>query len=283
MAYRIRTIKPEAWQSEQLCRVSRDARLLWVVLITMADDEGRFRWRPTTVLGHGFPDDLDAPALIDGWLGELVSEGLVVMYENGRATYGVHPKWADHQRINRASRSSLPGPSDEGSAPVHGVINERSVSAHAESPKVLTEPSLGEGKGSEGIGTEGMAAARATDWFDRCVEAGQERRLPWSTSLETLSEQRIRCEELFADCDDELARSVRRDVLDAVRGGQIRRSLAEAVRAFIGQAERRAAAPAPHPSRLSADEQRRERSARRRAQVEATGLLQPTTALEVPR
>ena len=38
---RIRTIKPEFWPSEKLAKASREARLLFVGLWSMADDSGR--------------------------------------------------------------------------------------------------------------------------------------------------------------------------------------------------------------------------------------------------
>ena len=40
---RIRTIKPDFPHSESMGRVSRDARLLFVMLFTIVDDEGRAR------------------------------------------------------------------------------------------------------------------------------------------------------------------------------------------------------------------------------------------------
>ena len=40
---RIRTIKPEFPQSESVGRLSRDARLLFILLWTLVDDSGRTR------------------------------------------------------------------------------------------------------------------------------------------------------------------------------------------------------------------------------------------------
>lgn len=57
---RIRTLKPELWQNEKVGDLSHGARLLFVGLITMADDEGRFRARPSVILGHVFPYDVEA-------------------------------------------------------------------------------------------------------------------------------------------------------------------------------------------------------------------------------
>ena len=56
---RIRSIKPEFWQDEKLAGIPRDARLLFVGLWNIADDEGRLRGSPLFVRAHVFPYDLD--------------------------------------------------------------------------------------------------------------------------------------------------------------------------------------------------------------------------------
>lgn len=122
---RIRTIKPEAWHDEKVGQVSRDARLLFVVLISFADDEGRFRALPSAILGHGYPYDGDAPRKLPHWLKELADAGLVCLYAVENVTYGLFPKWRDHQRVNRATASQLPEPSRNG----HGKLTESSVRA----------------------------------------------------------------------------------------------------------------------------------------------------------
>lgn len=105
---RIRTLKPEMWNDERVGQLGRDERLLFVVLITMADDEGRFRALPSAILGHGFPYDDDAARKLERWLVTLTTSGMVRLYEVNGVRYGCLPKWTDHQRINRASPSLLP-------------------------------------------------------------------------------------------------------------------------------------------------------------------------------
>ena len=107
---RIRTLKPETWADEKIGRLSRNARLLFVGLITMADDQGRFRALPHAICGHVFPYDDDAAKRLDKWLQELESQGLVTRYEVDGFTYGSLNGWSKHQRINRASISELPPP-----------------------------------------------------------------------------------------------------------------------------------------------------------------------------
>lgn len=147
MRARIRTVKPEMRQDERYGRLSRDARELFNGLITMADDEGRFLARPVLILGHVFPFDDDAPALLDGWLAEVATSGMVVFYEHDRTPYGAFRHWRKHQRINRPTPSILPPPPDRRVARDNRVFpgkagkefRESSVSPH----RSLTPPRAG--------------------------------------------------------------------------------------------------------------------------------------------
>lgn len=118
---RIRTLKPEMWQDEKIGTLSRDARLLFVGLITMADDEGRFRALPSAICGHVFPYDDDALRRVEKWLSDLESEQLITRYTIDGFTYGSLNGWGRHQRINRASISELPPPP---SLNGHGGLHE---------------------------------------------------------------------------------------------------------------------------------------------------------------
>jgi hypothetical protein len=105
---RIRTIKPEFPQSESMGNVSRDARLCFVLLWTLADDSGRLRGNSRMLASLLFPYDNDAPALIDTWLGELEREGCIARYQVDGATYVEIAKWLSHQKIDKPSPSKLP-------------------------------------------------------------------------------------------------------------------------------------------------------------------------------
>ena len=105
---RIRTIKPEFPQSESMGDVSRDARLLFVELWTICDDEGRTRAASRMLASLLFPYDDDAPGLIDGWLEELEKVGCVVRYTSEGATYLQVCNWLSHQKIDKPSRSKIP-------------------------------------------------------------------------------------------------------------------------------------------------------------------------------
>lgn len=109
---RIRTIKPSFWSDAKVARLSRDARLLAIGLISMADDHGRFIASHSSITGYVYPhDDVRSPALAK-WLKELESVGFVHFYDVDGLRYGCYLKWRSHQRISHPQASTFPAPQD---------------------------------------------------------------------------------------------------------------------------------------------------------------------------
>ncbi|MFC5154090.1 hypothetical protein [Streptomyces amakusaensis] len=107
---RIRTIKPEIWESEDIATVSVTALVTFVGLLTQADDEGRFRDHPAIIAGRIWALRQEhTPAHVAQDLEELATAGLICRYTgcDGR-TYLHIVTWERHQKINRASESRLP-------------------------------------------------------------------------------------------------------------------------------------------------------------------------------
>jgi hypothetical protein len=107
---RIRTIKPEFPQSESMGSVSRDSRLLFIMLFTLADDEGRLRGNSRMLASLLFPYDVDAPKLINKWIDELIKQSCIIRYQIADATYIQICKWLNHQKIDKPSKSKIPAP-----------------------------------------------------------------------------------------------------------------------------------------------------------------------------
>lgn len=105
---RIRTIKPEFPHSESMGQISRDARLLFILLWTLADDSGRLRGNSRMLASLLFPYDDDAPSLIDGWLTELDKQNCVIRYQAHGSTYVQICNWLIHQKIDKPSKSKIP-------------------------------------------------------------------------------------------------------------------------------------------------------------------------------
>lgn len=113
---RIRTIKPEFWDHSQLSRASILARLTFVGLINMADDEGRGRADEDWLWGRlhaGQP-----PNVRRRWVGcmselsQLQDDDgpLVVFYEVAGARYYWLTGFCRQQYIEKAGKSKLPQP-----------------------------------------------------------------------------------------------------------------------------------------------------------------------------
>lgn len=111
---RIRSIKPEFPQSETIGKLSRDARLLFIQLWTVVDDEGRTRAASRMLASLLYPYDDDAREQIDGWLDELEQQHCIRRYDLDGSSYLEIVNWLKHQKIDRPSKSRLPS-FDEGS------------------------------------------------------------------------------------------------------------------------------------------------------------------------
>ncbi len=142
---RIRTIKPEFPQSESMGRVSRDARLLFIQLWTLCDDEGRSRGDARLIKGLLYPYDEVKFSEIDGWLDELEREGCLVRYEADGSRYLSIRNWRIHQKIDKPTASKLPAPREPSGKP-----REDSREIREESSGDLDR----EGKGREGKGRD---------------------------------------------------------------------------------------------------------------------------------
>lgn len=147
MSPRIRTIKPDIWQDEALGRVPLGARLLYIGMITQADDEGRLRASPALLRAALFPYDGKLTiATVASWLEELQSNGLVRLYVARFEAYADFPTWSKHQQINRATPSQLPAFQNHDRPEISDPFAGDSVSPHG----AFTEGSRQEGKGREG-------------------------------------------------------------------------------------------------------------------------------------
>lgn len=103
-------IDPSFWTDEKLGECSIQERLLFMGLISHADDEGYGRANPKLLRSSIFPyDDLRASDF-EKWLSNLGGLNLVVLYTvNGQAYYYL-PNFTKHQTINKPTKSDLPKP-----------------------------------------------------------------------------------------------------------------------------------------------------------------------------
>lgn len=111
---RIRNIQPDFARSPRMSRVSRDARLLFVLLWTLVDDEGRCQAALDDLAHVLYPSDSDASMYLLSWLDELEREDCIERYTIDDVDYLRIVRWHRHQRIYHPTPSFLPPPPRNG-------------------------------------------------------------------------------------------------------------------------------------------------------------------------
>lgn len=110
MAPRIRSIKPEIWQSADFVGLSVLGRLAFVALISNADDEGRLR-TDTSHLAKIYLSG--APRLaVEAQLARMEAFGMIVRYQAEGHPCVMVTNWSAHQKVDHPSKSRIPGPPD---------------------------------------------------------------------------------------------------------------------------------------------------------------------------
>jgi hypothetical protein len=103
---RIRTIKPEFWQNEQIAGLREHARLLAIALLNHADDTGCFVASHQLVRAACFPFEEDSKNVL-GSLQDLSRIGYIEVRNCSGKQIGRICKFLDHQRIDKPQKSKL--------------------------------------------------------------------------------------------------------------------------------------------------------------------------------
>ncbi len=153
---RIRTIKPEFFDSPSTARASLRARLFFIALWCWADDYGVGTANARQLIGFAFPNDPDVTdAELPSLRAEVADAFGVVWYEvDGRPYYAI-PSWEKHQRNERRAQGKHPGP-------------DKAVRPNAELPTTRTElphtSGLGTGEqGNRGTGEQSSSSPLRDD------------------------------------------------------------------------------------------------------------------------
>ena len=107
---RRRLIDPGTWYSGHFKRLNNRQRLLWIGLISMSDDEGKFKAEPSVIKSLVFPFDHISPKVVSSDLQKIEEEGLIKRYEVDGDIYGRIVKWTKYQKPSHATPSKIPDP-----------------------------------------------------------------------------------------------------------------------------------------------------------------------------
>lgn len=137
---RKRMIDPNFWIDEKLGECSITERLLFMGLISNADDEGYGRANSKLVKAMIFPYDDFTSDEIENWLLKLNSSKIITLFVYNGQTYYYLPNFLNYQVINRPTKSSLPHFDTEGvelieeeqKEATHTQLTEHSVNTHTQ-------------------------------------------------------------------------------------------------------------------------------------------------------
>ncbi len=107
---RKRMIDPCIWTDEGFLHSSLPARLLFIGLITTADDEGKGQGAAASLKAAVFPSDDITIEVVDGLKDELAQKMRVQFYESEGRQYYRLCKWHNHQYVQNAKPSKIPDP-----------------------------------------------------------------------------------------------------------------------------------------------------------------------------
>jgi hypothetical protein len=132
-------VKPEVATHEGLFDLEQATKLpirfAWVMLWTVCDREGRFRWRPRMLKADVLPfDALDFGLVLDA----LAGARFIQRYEANGEVYGCIPTWHEHQAMNsREPISKLPHPPPFTAGPVPSTAMHVRARAEGEGEREL--------------------------------------------------------------------------------------------------------------------------------------------------
>lgn len=147
---RIRTVKPEFWQNEELASLSAEACLLAIGLLNIADDDGWFRLNAKLIESQVFPlRDLSVTVTVQ--LQELANIGYITLHAGSDGKeYGQIVKFRKHQYIQKPKPSAIAGLIDNSDT---GMVQ-------------VQDGYRGERKGKEGKGGEGNTSTATEKTID---------------------------------------------------------------------------------------------------------------------
>jgi hypothetical protein len=208
---RIRSIKPELFVSPQVMNLSRDARLLFIGLITQADDEGRGTADPRKLKAaiFGGDDDITTDLILE-LLTEIEKQNLCITYDgNGHGRIYALPSFREHQYIQRPKPSTYPKPPKQeltrasrsrvGSRNHIGSAPDEADTGIGGSDRILGSDRIGS-EGSDRIGSQTRARAVAHDPVDN-----SDGRAPAPDGLKKPAERREENREKLAGITGNLA------------------------------------------------------------------------------
>lgn len=110
---RKRTIDPDFWTHEKLTPLSKAHRLLYLGMISLADDYGNLKADPLFLKLKIFPLDPETIEEVAALRDDLAAAGVIRLYEVDGEAYLNHPKWDTYQKVGHLFPPKYPSMQNE--------------------------------------------------------------------------------------------------------------------------------------------------------------------------
>ena len=108
---RKRMISPEIWESSSFSKLSDFAKLVFIGLISQADDDGKGKASPNIIRSKLFPDGEEKRVTdIKKALSEIALRMSITFYEVDGESFYILTNWHSWQKIDRPTPSKIPNP-----------------------------------------------------------------------------------------------------------------------------------------------------------------------------
>ncbi len=105
---RNRTISPHMWEDANFLTLELPAQLLWIGLISHADDAGRLEASPAALRGQVLRGHAVILEQVRGWRDAIVALGMACLYTVEGRAYLHLPSWGRDQYVNRPRQGVIP-------------------------------------------------------------------------------------------------------------------------------------------------------------------------------
>jgi len=126
---RKRMIDPKIWESEDFSTLSNLAKVLFIGLFSLADDEGRGKANPIYIRSKLFPYTVDKvrPTDITTALSEIAQSMSITFYTVNGTQYYALTHWDFWQKIDKPSPSTFPSPEEADGLVEYSTNDQRTL------------------------------------------------------------------------------------------------------------------------------------------------------------
>ncbi len=134
---RKRMIDPSIWQSEDFGKLSNLAKIIFIGLFSLADDEGRGRANPTYLKSSLFPyNEAMRSTDVEVALSEISRNMSVIFYSCDGNSYYSLLSWNTFQKIDKAKESKIPAFEEDNQEIRRLFVEESSTSRRKVAPNI---------------------------------------------------------------------------------------------------------------------------------------------------